>query len=117
MAREMPDPTVARTIFEVREGAAVSEPMVWHDESERLEVRGTLDPPDACMCRDCNLPAAALDPRWEWVEAPRSLCSPAPTYVKGRCLHTEVVPVEAGGEVVAHLCLTCDEQLPEEWKP
>lgn len=30
--------------------------MVWHDEAERLAVWGTLDPPDACMCRDCVIP-------------------------------------------------------------
>lgn len=29
--------------------------MIWHDESERLEVWGTLDPPDACMCTVCVL--------------------------------------------------------------
>lgn len=34
--------------------------IVWHDEAERLEVWGTLDPPDACMCRDCVL-AAEVD--------------------------------------------------------
>lgn len=58
-----------------------------------------------------------LDPRWEWVEAPRQLCDPTPRYVKGRCRHVEVVPVEAGGETVACLCLTCDTQLPAEWRP
>jgi hypothetical protein len=61
-----------------------------------------------------------LDPRWEWVED-RRLCDVGPSYVKGACNHLEVVPVEtaAGGvvEVVAHLCLTCDAQLPAEWKP
>lgn len=62
-------------------------------------------------------PADERDPRWEWVEAPRKLSDPAPRYVKGRCRHTEVVPVEAGGELVAQLCLTCDTQLPGEWKP
>lgn len=29
--------------------------IVWHDEADRLAVWGTLDPPDACMCRDCIL--------------------------------------------------------------
>jgi hypothetical protein len=61
-----------------------------------------------------------LDPRWEWVEE-RRLCDPEPTYVRGGCNHLEVVPVEttAGGivETVAHMCLTCDTQLPAEWKP
>jgi hypothetical protein len=42
--------------------------------------------------------------------------------VRGRCRHTEVIPVEAvdlGGpvQVVAHLCLTCDAQLLAEWRP
>lgn len=35
---------------------------VWHDESERLEVWGTLDPPDACMCRECVLGPADPTP-------------------------------------------------------
>lgn len=29
----------------------------------------------------------------------------------------DVVPVEAGGEVVAHLCVTCDVQLSAGWRP
>ena len=36
----------------------VPEVMVWHDEADRLETWGTLDPPDACMCRVCVLRAA-----------------------------------------------------------
>lgn len=32
------------------------EPMVWHDEADRFATWGTLDPPDACMCKDCVLP-------------------------------------------------------------
>jgi hypothetical protein len=28
---------------------------IWHDEMQRLEIWGTLDPPDACMCADCVL--------------------------------------------------------------
>ena len=51
-----------------------------------------------------------LDPRWEWSEV-RRLCDKEPTYIKGRCLHLDVVPVETGGECVAGLCMTCDEQL------
>lgn len=97
----------------------MSEPMVWHDEAQRLATWGTLDPPDACMCTDCVLgdgPHIELDPRWEWTEV-RRLGDVAPTYVKGRCLHTQVVPVHAGGRTVAHLCLTCDKQMPGEWKP
>ena len=55
-----------------------------------------------------------LDPRWEWGEF-RRLGDAQPTYVKGPCRHTEVVPVVSSGETVAHLCLTCDQQLPAEW--
>jgi hypothetical protein len=53
-----------------------------------------------------------LDPRWEWIEA--TTCSdPGPRWVRARCRHLEVIPVEGlSGEVVAHLCLTCDTQLP-----
>lgn len=62
-----------------------------------------------------------LDDRWEWIEE-RTFGSPEPQYVRGRCRHREVVPVESLGvlgpvEVVAHLCLTCDAQLPAEWLP
>jgi hypothetical protein len=39
----------------------------------------------------------------------------AATQPKDRCLHAEVVPVVSYGETLAHLCLTCDEQLPAEW--
>ena len=51
-----------------------------------------------------------LDPRWEWSEH-RRLCDVEPTYIKVRCRHLDVVPVDSGGEVVAGLCLTCDQQL------
>lgn len=54
-----------------------------------------------------------LDPRWEWYET-RKLSGEV-TYHKGRCKHMEVEPVVSSGETVAHLCLTCDEQLPGEW--
>lgn len=58
-----------------------------------------------------------LDPRWEWVEI-NGFASPGPEYIKGRCRHLEVVPVDTSeGERVAHLCLTCDAQLPAEWQP
>lgn len=33
-------------------------------------------------------------------------------YLRGRCRHLEVVPVESGGGLVARLCRTCDTQLP-----
>lgn len=59
---------------------------------------------------------APLDPRWEWAEV-RRMCDVEPTYIRGRCNHLEVIPVETGGEIVAHLCLTCDRQLPAEWQP
>jgi hypothetical protein len=51
-----------------------------------------------------------LDPRWEWVECP-ALGMPT-TWIKARCLHRDVIPVESvTGEVLAHLCLTCDTQF------
>ncbi len=55
----------------------------------------------------------SVDTRYEWREL-RSLDGRV-RWVRGRCLHVHVVPVESGGETVAHLCLVCDEQLPEEW--
>ena len=58
----------------------------------------------------------SLDPRWEWIECPE--LGGIVHYVRGLCRHLEVVPVESvDGETVAHLCTTCDTQLPEEWKP
>jgi hypothetical protein len=54
-----------------------------------------------------------LDPRWDWIECPDFVGTTQ--YVRGLCRHLEVVPVESGGETVAHLCITCDTQLPEEW--
>lgn len=54
---------------------------------------------------------ASLDQRWEWHLVHR-LGMPD-TWVRGRCRHGEVTPVEAlSGEVVAQLCLTCDTQFP-----
>ncbi len=60
-----------------------------------------------------------LDPRWEWVEL--TTFGGDQFWIKGACNHLEVVPVHtkdllgADGEVVAHLCRTCDTQLPKEW--
>jgi hypothetical protein len=57
-----------------------------------------------------------LDPRWEWVEI-WEMGKPGPIYIKGMCNHLpeEVEPVRTvTGELVAHLCRTCDEQLPAE---
>ena len=56
--------------------------------------------------------ALDLDPRWEWIEGPRRLSEAEAPLIRGRCNHLEVEPVTAGGETVAHLCLTCDTQLP-----
>jgi hypothetical protein len=57
-----------------------------------------------------------LDPRWQWHDV-TTLGDRDRRYVKGRCNHLDVVPVESSGETVAHLCLTCDAQLPQEWRP
>jgi hypothetical protein len=57
-----------------------------------------------------------LDPRWDWIEV-TEYGQRKPAYIKGQCNHLEVVPVTALGETVAHLCLTCDQQLPAEWQP
>lgn len=53
---------------------------------------------------------AVLDPRWEWMLIERM--GMGDEWIKVRCRHVEVVPVEAvAGEVVAQLCLTCDTQF------
>src|SRR5690242_11031829 len=44
-------------------------------------------------------PVSDLDPHWEWTET-RTLAGRV-HYLRGRCHHLEVVPVESGGEVVA----------------
>lgn len=51
------------------------------------------------------------DPRWEWAVI-TSGDGRLSRMVRVQCNHLEVVPVRAGGEVVASLCLTCDTQLP-----
>lgn len=57
-----------------------------------------------------------LDPRWDWIECPEF--DGTIRYVRGLCNHLEAVRVESTeGETVAHLCKTCDRQLPPEWKP
>lgn len=59
-------------------------------------------------------PAPALDERWEWVEI-TTLTDLGPRYVRGRCNHLELIPVESvTRDVVARLCPTCDTQLPAE---
>ena len=58
-----------------------------------------------------------LDPRWEWCEITALKDLPKRRWIKCGCNHLEVVPVESSGEIVAHLCLTCDGQLPAEWRP
>jgi hypothetical protein len=52
-----------------------------------------------------------LDPRWEWVEV--GFFSGETRYVKGRCKHLEIVPVESAvdGHTLAWLCVTCDTRL------
>lgn len=54
---------------------------------------------------------------WEWIEL-RTLCGEV-DYVKGRCKHLAITPVDLilTGEVVAQLCLNCNTQLPAEWQP
>lgn len=50
-----------------------------------------------------------LDPHWEWL-AVEELGKRDPIYIKGRCKHLELEPVEsADGEDIARLCLTCDQ--------
>jgi hypothetical protein len=66
-----------------------------------------------------------LDPRWDWIEV-TEFGSPGPEYMKGACKHLETTPVYSRdaldrqldwdvGTPVAHLCLTCNAQLPPEW--
>jgi len=60
--------------------------------------------------------AVELDPRWEW-KVVRGIGVPD-RWVKARCRHLEVEPVQSlAGEVVAQLCLTCDTQFPAPREP
>lgn len=56
----------------------------------------------------------------DWIELPRLLCEPGPTYVRATCRHGagDVVSVESvTGEVVAQLCTRCDMALHADWVP
>jgi hypothetical protein len=59
--------------------------------------------------------AAELDPRWDWIDISTYGEGPGTTFIKGACNHLEVEPVtDVDGDLVAHLCRTCDTQLPAE---
>jgi hypothetical protein len=47
-----------------------------------------------------------------WVEV-TTLDDPEPVYMVARCKHTETVPVEScvTGEILALVCLICDQQI------
>lgn len=55
------------------------------------------------------------EPEWEMIEV-TTWGDSKPRYIRGRCLHNRMMPVESvvDGTVLAHLCLTCDAQLPVE---
>jgi hypothetical protein len=60
-----------------------------------------------------------LDPHWNWADV-SGLGEPGPVWVKTSCRHLDVADVTiATGQVVARLCLTCDQQLPPltDWTP
>lgn len=41
-------------------------------------------------------------------------------YLEMSCPHNLVIPIESAldpSEIIAHLCLRCDEQLPDWWCP
>jgi hypothetical protein len=50
------------------------------------------------------------DPRFDVTEVVNA--AGRVVYRLQQCRHVDVVPVESSGEVVAHLCLVCDAQLP-----
>jgi hypothetical protein len=54
------------------------------------------------------------DDEYDWIEVTKF--GGQPQYVRGACHHVRRTPVESVlGEVVAQLCLSCDEQLPVGW--
>jgi hypothetical protein len=86
---------------------AVSELRFTRDETADVDPASLLPDPERYIVR-----REPLDPHWEWVEV-AEFGKPGPEYIRGRCNHLEVVPVESvEGDVVAHLCVTCDKQLP-----
>jgi hypothetical protein len=55
-----------------------------------------------------------LDPNFEWIDCP-NMATGRVEYVKGPCKHRSVIPVEIStGEIVAKLCLVCDQQFRGE---
>jgi len=94
-------------------GLLIEVPELTEAEFERIKTlwlatyRSAGRPPIGLSSRPME-----LDPRWEWLRVER-LGMPD-EWIKIRCLHAEVIPVESivTGETLAHLCLTCDEQLP-----
>ena len=98
--KDLPVPTPATNITFTQDETASDDPAVLAPHTGHYQIR-----------------REPLDERWEWVEITR-MQDAGPTYMRGRCRHLEVVPVEStDGETVAHLCTTCDSQLPKEWKP
>lgn len=91
-----------------RQWAAIAEQAYLARGGKTRPPAGRADPEPAVMRPSAG--AVRLDPRWEWklVRHPGA----ADEWVKVRCLHAEVEPVESAGEVVAQLCLTCDTQFP-----
>ena len=76
-------------------------------EEARLLAEDTADTMNAVLGT-----APTLDPRWKWIDV--STYGGGPEYIKGACRHLTPVEVRSvvDGELLAHLCPDCDEQLP-----
>lgn len=62
---------------------------------------------------------ADLDPRWDWIDITPISEPPGTRFIKGACRHLPrfVDRVEnVDGDLVGHLCTTCDAALPPEWQ-
>jgi hypothetical protein len=78
------------------------------------------------MSRDVEPASAVLplnarrDPEWEYDAIMVAGEIDPVGWVRTACRHSRVVPVTTGQgedeELVAQLCLTCDAQLPADWR-
>ena len=79
----------------------------WDDEDEQDEAWLLVESEDGEQ--------AYMSHRdWDW-----SCAAEFRVVACGLSAHSDhdVVPVETGGEIVAHLCVTCDKQLDANWRP
>jgi hypothetical protein len=68
------------------------------------------------MTRDLRYPLVAREHEPEFDHHEFLKLNGAVRHVVGRCHHANVLPVVSLGELVAHLCIDCDTQLPDWYR-